>query len=90
MYKLKQIKKRPPSLAAGIFYDTAQSVMRKAIPEEICIGGGLVVAGILSILDINNNKIISGISNCIPSPSNLWYVTKRACEATFMMIAGFV
>ena len=42
------------------------------------------------ILGINDNNVLSGIPNGIPSPSSLWYVAKKACEATFMRIAGFV
>ena len=32
----------------------------------------------------------SEILDCIPSPSNLRYVVKKAREAIFMRIAGFV
>ena len=50
----------------------------------------MVVIGILESLGINDNKIISGIPNFIPSPSNLRYVVKKYREDTFMGIAGFV
>ena len=62
----------------------------KASPEVMCIVGGLVVGGILASLGINNNNIISGIPNCIPSPSNLWYVVKKSHETVFIRISGFV
>ena len=68
----------------------AQAVIPKASPEAISLGGGLIVAGLLASLGINNNKIISGISNCIPSPSKLRYVAKKSREATFIRISGFV
>ena len=84
MSKLNSINKQPSSLAADIFYDVAQAVMQKASPEAICLGGGLIVRDILASIGINNNKIISGIQNCVPSPSNLRYVVKKACEAKFM------
>ena len=50
----------------------------------------MIVSGILASLGINDNNIISGIPNCTTSPSNLWYVAKKVCEAKFMRIAGFV
>ena len=62
----------------------------KSSPEAICFGGGLIVGGILVSVGINDNKIISGIPNYIPSPSNLLYVVKKAREANFMSISGFV
>ena len=48
---------------ADIFYAISQAVMLKYPPEEISLGGGLIVAGILESLGINDNKIISGILN---------------------------
>ena len=87
--RLKSIKKRPPSLAAERFYAMAQVVMPKASPEAISLGGGLIVAGLFTSLGINDNKIISGISNFIPSPSKLRYVVKKSRKATLMRIAGF-
>ena len=90
LYKLKSINKQPPSLAADRFYAMAQAVMPKASPELISLGGGLIVAGLLASLGTNDNKTISGIHNCIPSPSNLRYVLKKSCEAKFMRISGFV
>ena len=50
----------------------------------------MIVAGLLESLRINDNKIISGISNCIPSSSNLRYVVKKDLETKFTRIAGFV
>ena len=88
--KLKSINKLPPSLDADIFYAMAQAVMPKSSPGAISLEGELVVAGLLASLDINDNKIISGISNCIPSTSNLRYVVNKSCGDTFMRIAGFV
>ena len=41
-------------------------------------------------LGINDNNIISGIPNSIPSPSILQYVVKKDREATFMIISGFI
>ena len=67
----------------------AQSVMPKASPEAISIGVGLILSGLLACLCINNNMIISGIYNYIPSPSNLQSVLKESHEAIFMRIAGF-
>ena len=61
----------------------------KASLEAICIGGVFIVGGLLGSLGINNNMIISGMNNYIPIPSNLWYVVKKACDATFMRISGF-
>ena len=77
-------------MAEDRFYDMSEAVMTKASPEAICPGGGLVVSGLLPSIGINNNKIIYGIPNCIPSPSKLWYVAKKYHKATFMRIAGFV
>ena len=67
----------------------AQPVIPKLSPEAICLGGGSIVGGLLTSLCINDNKIISGIPNFIPIPSNLYYVVKKFREATFMGIAGF-
>ena len=64
--------------------------MPKYLPEAMSIGGGLIVGGILASLGINDNKIISGILNIIPSTLSLHYVVKKSCEATFMRIAGFI
>ena len=64
--------------------------MPKAPPEAIYLGGVLILSGILENLGINDNKIISGISNCIICPSNFQYVVNKSLEATFMRIAGFV
>ena len=50
----------------------------------------MIVGGISEILGINDNKSISGIPNCIPSTSNLWYVVKKSREAKSMRITGFV
>ena len=50
----------------------------------------MIVGGLLVILGINDNKIISGILNFIPIPSNLRYVVKKYREAKFMSISGFV
>ena len=50
----------------------------------------MIVSGFLESLGINDNKIISGILNFIPSPSKLWYVAKKSREPTFTRIAGFV
>ena len=50
----------------------------------------MIVGGLLESLGINDNKIISGILNCIPTPSNLWCVVKKYCGDKFMRIAGFV
>ena len=88
--ELKSINKRTSSLAADIFYDMSQEMTPKSSPEAISLGDGLIVGGLLASLGINNNKIISGIPNCIPSPSNLRYVAKKAYEATLMRITGFV
>ena len=88
--KLNSINKQPPSLAGDISYTMAQAEMPKASPEAIYIGGGLIVGGILASLGINNNKIIYGISNLIPSPLNLQYVVNKYREDKFISIAGFV
>ena len=66
--RLKSINKRQTSLAADIFYAMAQAVMLKSWPEAIYLRGGLIVAGILESIGINDKKIISGISNCTISP----------------------
>ena len=55
----------------------AQAVIPKASPETICLGGELIVGGLLERLDINDNKFIYGISNCILSPSDLMFVVKN-------------
>ena len=88
--KLNTINKRPSLLAADRFYDVVQAVIPKASPEAISLRVGLIVGGLFASLGINNNKIISGIPNCIPIPSNLRYVVKKSREATFMITAGFV
>ena len=88
--KLNAINKLPSSLYTDRFYAMDESVMSKSSPEAICIRGGLIVGGILESLGINDNNIISEIQNCIPSPSNLWYVVKKYREAAFMRISGFV
>ena len=88
--KINSINKLPPSLAADIIYVMAQAVMLKASPGEISLGGGFIVAGILESIGINDNKIISGISNFIPGPSNLRYVVNKSREDKLMRIAGFV
>ena len=67
--RLKSINKQLTSLAVDRFYAIAQAVMLKASQETISLGGGLMVAGLLENIDINYNKIISGISKYIPSPS---------------------
>ena len=69
--KLKSINKQPFLLAADGFYAMAQAVMPKFGLEAISVGGVLIVSGILERLGINNNNIIYGIQNLIPSPSNL-------------------
>ena len=63
LYRLKSINKLPPLLAAYRFYAMAQAVITKASPEAISIGGGLLVDGLLASIGINDNKIISGVSN---------------------------
>ena len=88
--KLKSINKRLSSLSAGRFYVMSQVLILKALPQAICLGGGLILGCLLESIGINDNKIISGIPNYIPSPSNLWCVVKKSCETTFMSIAGFV
>ena len=50
----------------------------------------MIVGGLLESLVINYNKIISGMTNYVPIPSNLWYVENKYREATFMSIAGFI
>ena len=61
--KLNAINKRPPSLDADTLYAISQVVFLKASPEEIYLGGGLIVASVLASLGINDNNIISGIYN---------------------------
>ena len=90
LYKLNPINKQPSSLDADIFYAMAQAVIPKASHKSICFGGGFIVGGLLASLGINDNKIISGIPNLIPSPSNLQCVVKKYREDTFMSIAWFV
>ena len=68
----------------------SQAVIPKSSPEAICLGGGLIVGGILDSLGINNNNITSEIPNYIPSPSNLLYVANKSREDTFIRISGFV
>ena len=53
--KLKSINKQPPSLAADGFCAISQTVIPKASPEEISLGGGLIVGVLLESLDINDN-----------------------------------
>ena len=67
-----------------------QAGLPKASPEAIYIEVGLKVVGLLASIGINDNNIIYGIPNFVPSPSNLWYVVKKAREAKFMRIAGFI
>ena len=88
--KLNSINKQPSSLAADRFYAMAQAVIPKASPEAISLGGGLVVRGLLESIGINDNNIISGITNYIHSSSNFSYVMKKYREAIFMKISGFV
>ena len=66
--KLKSINKQSSSLAVDVFYAISQAVMPKSSPEAICNGGVLMVGGLLESIGINDNKIISGIPNLIPSP----------------------
>ena len=63
LYKINPINKRLSLLAADRFYVMTQAVMPKASPEEISLGGGLIVGGLLESLGINDNKITSGIPN---------------------------
>ena len=90
MSKLKSINKRPPSLATDRFYAMAQAVMPEASPEAISLGCGFIVACLLASLGINDNKIISGISDCSPSPSNVRYVVKKYRVDVFIRISVFV
>ena len=90
MSKLKSTNKLPSSLAEDKFYSMAQSVIPKASPEEIYLGGGFIVGGILASLGINDNNITSGIPNYIPIPSNLPCVANKSHEAAFIKIAFFV
>ena len=66
--ELKPINRWPSPLDADRCYAMDQSVIPKGSPEEICLWGGFIVGGILEIFGINNNKIIYGIPNYIPSP----------------------
>ena len=68
----------------------SQAVIPKDSPEAIYIRGGLLVGGLFDSLGINDNNIISGIPNVIPSPSILRYVVNKVHEAKFMIIAGFI
>ena len=68
----------------------AQSVIPKDSPEAICLGGGLVVGGLLASIGIKDNRIISGIPNYIPSSSKIQYAVKKSHEATFIRIAAYV
>ena len=52
----------------------------KSSPEAIYLGGGLVVGGLLESLGINDNKIISGIPNFIPS-DKLFSLSGQAVNA---------
>ena len=61
--KLNAINKQPPSLDADTLYAMSQLVLLKASPEELYLGGGLIVAGVLASLGVNDNNIISGIYN---------------------------
>ena len=88
--KLKSIKQRPSLLAAYRFYAMYKAVMPKASPEAIYIEIGLIVGGLLEIIGIKDNNIISGTPNVITSTSSLRYVAKKSREATFMRISGFV
>ena len=47
-----------------------------------------MVGGLLVIMGINDNNITSGIPNCIPSPSNLWYVVNKYREDKYIKIPG--
>ena len=67
-----------------------QSVILKALPETIFLGGRLIVGGLLESLGINYNSIISGILNFVPSTSNLRYLVNKSRKAAFMRISGFV
>ena len=67
--KLKSINKRPSLLAADRFYAMSQAVVPKALPEAIFLGDELIVGGLLASLGINNNNIISVMTNYIPSPA---------------------
>ena len=88
--KLKSINQGPTSLDADQFNAIYQSVMPKASPEAIYIGGGLILCGLLDSIGINDNNIISGILNGITSPLSLWPVVKKSHKAKFMRISGFV
>ena len=48
----------------------------------------MILGALLDSLGINDDKIIYGILNVIPSPSSLWYVVKKYHETTFMSIEG--
>ena len=69
--KLNSINKPPTLLSPDRFYAMSQAVIQKASPEAITLGGGLVLGGLLVSLCINDNNIISGIPNGIPSTSRL-------------------
>ena len=68
----------------------SQAVILKASTEERSLAGQLVVCGFLDSIGINDNKIIYGIPNDIPSPPRLQSVVKKTLEAEFLSIAGFV
>ena len=50
----------------------------------------MIVGGLLASISVYDNNIISRIPNYIPISSNIQYVVKKAREAAFMSIAGFV
>ena len=54
-----------------------QTVIPKDSQEEISLGDGLIVVGLLDSISINNNYIIYGIPNRIPSSSSLPSVVKK-------------
>ena len=81
-FNLKLINQRPTLLSADLFYVMSQAVMPKYSPEEISLRGVLKVGGLLVSIGVNDNKIISGITNGISIPSRIWYVVKKVCDAT--------
>ena len=88
--KIKSINKQLSLLAVDRLYAMAKAVMPKSSLEAISLEGGFILSVLLIKLGINENKIISRIPNCIPSPSNLRYVVKKSRADKFMRIAGFV
>ena len=54
--KLKSINQGPTSLDADQFNAIYQSVMPKASPEAIYIGGGLILCGLLDSIGINDKS----------------------------------